>query len=1067
MINILTSNTPKAQTDALISIDQNLSSINNSHIIICEDRFSMTLEQVILEKSQGTFSTNVYSFSRLLYQLLKNKEKKTYLTQTGQVMAVSKILIDNAKEFKCYSSLAKNYSSLSSSIVNVLSQLKSSYVKVSDLDQNLDISEALKLKLFDLNLVYKSYEEFKGSLILDASDKFELLAELIKTSPLIKNSTISVVGFTSFTKQIYSILGSLFVTAKDVNVFTFSSENACFDTSIENNLIDLCKQLDLPFNVLPKNQVLSCEKQGVFKFLFNYQNTKTAEKIPTSNIRIKQCNDLKSELEFVSKEILKLVKTQGLRFSDIGIMGANISLNKNVFKSVLSKFDIPFFIDDSQKLSSHILSKCIISSLKLSIKDFEMEDILTLIYSPFFEISTSEKCNFENYLIKVNVKPRSFFNDRFFKDEKFLDLRNLFVERFFVNLLEIDKCSNFSSCVKDLIERFSPCIDVLKTSFSDFSLQVSSSVTDQIKEKLLSTLLELDGILGSSTMLLVDFIKILSDALVASEVSTLPLYTDCVFVGDFSTSKFSSFHTLFATSINNKLVPFEKTDLGLITDRDIDSLNGNKIFLEPKIAEVNQREKLNTFLGLISFDKKLYLSYSLFNTENEQSLPSEVIEVFLDIFKTQDGLSIKLENEISDLSSENLLYDFIKQNLTSKRLLLNELALSLSASCFDNKDIPLSSTLALGLKQSGLDSEVEQILSSTNINTVEIDKVDSPFKDKTTYSVSMLESYFACPYANFVKNALYAKERPVGNIMAFDTGNYLHNALELFMKDINTTTISNIKEKVEEISATIKSTPPYSYFDESAKTNFALKKLDNEFLDIATELVRRKEQSAFLPLGQEITFGKGKTMKPIKLESGNFLRGAIDFADTYDNNVRVIDYKTGKVDSSVESIFYGLKFQPYIYLSAIRDELKLNPSGALYLPIKDKFTDNDSTAVYKMSGFVSASKDVYENMDFALKDNGAKSQIVPIELKKNGELSARSNALTPTEFNSFIDYSLSLSEGAISEMKEGNIKPSPFKGKCDHCKFKPICSYDVNFFGERNADGKVSKDTVLKGVKDE
>ncbi|MEG1519831.1 MAG: hypothetical protein RR458_02470, partial [Clostridia bacterium] len=71
MIKIIRSNTTKAEIEHLKSEVCENEGLNLSDIVICEDRFTLSLEQEILsaKKNNGSFSLNVYSFSRLLQNL--------------------------------------------------------------------------------------------------------------------------------------------------------------------------------------------------------------------------------------------------------------------------------------------------------------------------------------------------------------------------------------------------------------------------------------------------------------------------------------------------------------------------------------------------------------------------------------------------------------------------------------------------------------------------------------------------------------------------------------------------------------------------------------------------------------------------------------------------------------------------------------------------------------------------------------------------------------------------------------------------------------------------------------
>ena len=176
MIKIIYTNTTKCQIQHLKNKLAKKEDLFDPDIVICEDRFTLSLEQEILGEKDGfgSFAVNVFSFSRLLHQLLKNRKPQNYLTKTGGVMMISKILLQESKNLKCYSDVAKSYSTLSMSIFDVIAQLKSSMVEFNDLEKATPNSPALSLKTSDLALIYRKYEEMKSNVLLDSADKVEI-----------------------------------------------------------------------------------------------------------------------------------------------------------------------------------------------------------------------------------------------------------------------------------------------------------------------------------------------------------------------------------------------------------------------------------------------------------------------------------------------------------------------------------------------------------------------------------------------------------------------------------------------------------------------------------------------------------------------------------------------------------------------------------------------------------------------------------------------------------------------------------------------------------------------------
>lgn len=1063
MIKILFSNTTKSQIDHLKTDVLKNDGLFSSNIVICEDRFTLSLEQEILAsaKSNGSFSLNVFSFSRLLQALMKNGEQKNYLSKTGGIMMISKILQDLSSELKCYRQVAKNYSTLSQSIFDVLSQLKSSMVTYSELQNAHPKSSALSMKTSDLGLIYKKYEQFKSDVLLDSADKIELLHSLVNTSNLIANSNVYVIGFTSFTKQLLGVLGAICNHAKNVDLYVLEGDNPIYESSTSKKIQGLLTDLGLNYSTTRIDETLALEKNAIYKYLFSFTPQSKINHVETDNIILYQAPNLVGELKFVAEKIIYEVRINNRRFSDIAIIGGNLSQTRDIISRELNKYEIPHFLDDKIKLSDHIFTRFIVAMLDIAQNGFEMQSVLTILHSPFVEIPLEDKCDFENYLVAKGISKRNFKNDLLFKDEKMKKIRDFFIEKFKPTFKQLSSISDYVANTLALVELFEPKIQEISDTFAFVGENEHAQITLQAVDKFKQTLDEMQDILGDTVVTLQDYSRILLDGLSACEISIVPLFSDSVFIGDFSSSKFSQKQVIFAIGVNNKVVPLLKSDIGLITDRDIDGLAPCNIDLEPKIEMINDRERLNVFLSLLNFSDTLYLTFSSYSMSFDIISPSEVITTFSNIFTHNGHALAPIAPKVYNLENKTDLKLLAENEILTDKLALNALALSVSQiKTGDEKFEILASSIFSALKSSDKNTLAQAIVT---------DKVQASvplaFNERSLFSVSNLESYFSCPFKNFVKNALYARERDEGFIKAVDSGNYIHEALELFMSEISQMNKDNFIPRATNCVAKIRSGSKFATLDLIPRFSSAMDRLDREFILVASELMRRQALSDFTPIGQEIKFGINGKFPPLEIGDGIKLQGAIDYADKFKNYVRVIDYKTGKIDSRFTDIFLGQKFQPYIYLSVLSESMGATPSGALYFPIQPQFNDDDDMP-YRMKGYITNDIDALVAMDKSLESEKTKSDIIPLSLtQKNVPNMRESSCLTDEEFKSFIAYSKAISLKAVKEIQGGNICPSPYDKACDHCQYLAVCGYDIKFDGARKYRGKISKDTIIEGEK--
>ena len=210
----------------------------------------------------------------------------------------------------------------------------------------------------------------------------------------------------------------------------------------------------------------------------------------------------------------------------------------------------------------------------------------------------------------------------------------------------------------------------------------------------------------------------------------------------------------------------------------------------------------------------------------------------------------------------------------------------------------------------------------------------------------------------------------------------------------------------------------------------------------------------------EVSFGDGDNdfYPAINLLNGEIkIKGKIDRVDENEKYFRVVDYKTGSTDSTDKSLFVGTKLQLFLYGSAVKGKYKKGeklPAGLYYLPISDNYEKEEDKKTCMADGRTINDKDAILSQDKNFFEVG-NSEFMPIELDKQGNVK---NALGAEQLSSYLDYAVSVSELAVSQLKEGVIVPSPYGKTCDYCEYKGICKHN----GENSRKvGKVNESTIV------
>jgi ATP-dependent helicase/nuclease subunit B len=260
-----------------------------------------------------------------------------------------------------------------------------------------------------------------------------------------------------------------------------------------------------------------------------------------------------------------------------------------------------------------------------------------------------------------------------------------------------------------------------------------------------------------------------------------------------------------------------------------------------------------------------------------------------------------------------------------------------------------------------------------------------------------------------------------------------------------------------------------SFLKSTKRSEYLIKRMERITVRTLWALCNQIRQGAFEPAGYEMPFCHIP-------DSDLTLQGRIDRLDLYEDEqrvyVRVIDYKSGNTFFDIGSVYYGLQQQLSVYLSAAVDYLKntypfkeIVPSGIFYYHIDDPIvakSDEAEEEIFKklrMNGLINEDKKVIALMDKKLAGpdqtlvTSAKSEVVPVETNKDGELNKRSSAATKLQIQALTDYvNRKLTEDS-RQILEGDTRLNPYRSgeetACDYCEYRSACGFDSRLGRDR------------------
>lgn len=1076
---------------------------NKNFIVIVPEKFCMSVERLILNKLNKRAFTNiqVVTLSRMLKKLLPNDNN--FLSSEAGNMVTKKIILDHIDELVCFKKTART-SGFASEIYETISELKNSGVSPSDYERLImGENTSLNIKLKDIFTIYKFYEEFLQDSFIDAADRFVLLSELIKTSELIKNSEIYIAGYSSITKSGSLVIKSLIESSKSTTI-------ACTDLSkqensyaFESEMLALVKTISAELSIKPiyvnTKTLNGAISDHIAKNLFSYPYSRL--KI-NNEIKIYEAENLKSEIEYVAKNIKRLI-IEGARFNEIAVATTSIDRYENIIIDVFKDYDIPYFLDKQDDLSSHPLSDFILLGLQIIKRNYSSEDVIGFIKNYFSGFDVKSSSMFENFIIKYGIEYSRFkepFNFAKEKDSAFQkeaeEVRQVFINKFsnFERIITTaKKTEDYLLAIEILFKDFNvesaiQNLTKLQTQNEDIK---SANASSQILEKMKTITDGMQKFLGDSEISYEEFYSILLSGITSSKISFIPLTIDSVIIGDVSTSKFFDINYLFVIGAEEGEFPKIKDDCGIIVDSEIEIMNdliSKKI--EPTIKTINKRERFKVFELLQTPKRRLFISYSVLGFNGEETKLSSTIYDLKKIFLNKDGSELEIFNAEKEqqLLKEMLpskryeicSYDFSTKNVATLKLI--KAVRDFRSNKDIDKDLYLSvyETIKDDLNSVEKDS-LNNINSTVNKFNIE-SSTDLFFKTKKT-SVSELESYFACPFKHYIDYGLKIRERENSKIESIDIGNIMHKIAELFVASISKKNLTKPEaiKLGEDITLKVLQEERLLF----ASNKYLTKPLKNEAFRMCEALYIQYITSNFKPIYEEAEFGANKKYGAVKLNNTDIvIEGKIDRIDKCKDMLRVIDYKTGTFDLSAKEVYYGKKIQLFTYLNALKNN-DYRLVGAFYLPIKNKFEDEKKKvnylSSYKLQGYFVGSKDVVKNMDTALSIDHPQSDNINMSIsisKTNiAESSFKLNTgnkkflLDEKEISEVSNYVSKLASVAVNEILDGYISPSPVMDgnviTCEYCDYKHVCKFNRETDRVRKMENSVEFSEFIKGKDNE
>ncbi len=1141
--------------------------IKGRSLLLVPDQFSLQAERdafFYLDKT-GLMDLAVVDFSALGHKILKEAGGPVppLIDKYGRHMLLTRILEESDDALKIYKGV-RGKNSFVERVNMLISEMKRSEVSVDmlrEVSESLEDSSFLKYKLKDIVTLFSLYEEAIAGKYLDSEDYITFYGDKMLDSSLVAASDVWVYGFDTFTPKNMLVLERILKTARSLNiVMTWedaaktpperSAKDDAGDPSqsgdaawpgdagflaaddredlfsltgfVIRNLVEMAEDL---------NEEVTC--QAITGSVRDNLWSKTLREISVSpeaplqekdpRITAVCTSNIYAEADRAAAYILQLVREHGYRFGDIVVVCNDTGLRSGVIRRTFVRWGIPVFIDQKRKVIQHPVVGFLLSLLEIIGSGYRDSAVMQLIKSGFLGLAEEEQDALENYVQQFKIrgtlwkKPFSRMGDNYTAEDlnRFNELREQVVSVIETARDRIGKYNTAGEKIRglygfladdfmmeDRIEAMAKAQQ--EAGFLDGAAETGQSwnVICRIFDQIVETVGE-ERLSGRALR------QIVEAGLAEMEIGIVPVNPDSVLVGTMQRTRVGRVKALLVLGANEGLLPLQKTDEGLLSEREKAVLEEMDLEFSRTEDMVKQEERLAIYRTLSQPEERLYVSCSRIDETGGELRPSAVfreLENFLQSRAESDD-SVVLgdleDGEVTEIAVSpkgaiSYLTDAFREYLEDGKLDEDWLYAGLWYGSHEPEEMErIRRGMEFDNEQNALGGQLADALYRGDRRAIEA-------------SASRLEKYSGCPFAHFISYGLRPEDLRVFEMGPREIGDIYHecimklsqrltagedsfqglDAVPVAITDPDSRwmkiTQEECREEIRRILQEETGTYREGLLSSGRNESYRTERIVDICSRVAWAMIGQVRRGRIREMYFEQPFARGAQLPPIRVTAGEhevLIKGKIDRMDVLEmpehedgmeTAVRIVDYKTGGDSVDVEHFRSGYKLQLMLYLKAATQKQEVKPAGVFLFKIREIDADADARTVvpgevaaeermedaYKLEGIVLDDMDLIDAMDTEI---GGASKVLPIKyVKKNGTYSGSSGGylFSREEFEELSAQVDRQVDRICREICDGKIDIRPkkekkkdmegnYKTSCKYCSYKSICMFDTAFPGCR------------------
>lgn len=1051
-------------------IEESVKNPNRDIIVIVPEQYTMETQRklVMLHPNHGILNIDVLSFQRLCYRV--TEELGAFLGEmlddTGKNLIIRRCIDEHRRELQVLGGASNriDFVPQAKAAISELMQYDIDTQQVYDICDLMDNPQTAA-KMHDIAVIYDAFRSYIKNHYLTTEELFTYVSRRLCEYSKLKNCIIALDGFTGFTPVQYRLLSALYENSEKLlvtvpvdadeqynvrtgisDLFYIGKETAAtlykMAEECHGNIMEPVLLNDISKSRFKDNEAIYFLGKNLFA------NNKNVYDKACPGILVMAAPTPMAEVWYVAKQILRLTRYEGLKYSDIAVIAGNVSDYGDYAGKIFEQNSIPVFIDENKGLLKQNLVELIRSTVDIFVENYSYDSMMRFLKNSLLDFDCRTVDLLENYCLATGIRGKNAWSKPFYRvlrnkrayKADLVQLNSIREEIMGILLPLEEKLKKKNASVVEMTEALEDFLLQLKVSQKlEQNAELAQENKDgnlagiykQIWDKVESLFLQLKVLLSDEKLSFGEYAKLLDAGFCELQIGLIPTGMDYVLVGDMQRTRIDNKKVVFCLGLNDGKILNVSQGSNLINNSDKGMLRdaGMKLSMDDREKMFTQR--LYLYMNFTKPSKRLYLSYSESDWNGQALIKSHLITTVRKIFPQSAFVLLKDE---SGLCTGMGKPDVVWEKITLDGEIPPELAKNLYG-------VPLLS------------------------------------------SVTRMEQFASCAFAHFVGYGLEFFEREQFKVEASDIGNALHEVLEGVSNelrengsDLGSVVREQINELVEHQMEKL-----LQKYDETAF-------LDSRRNEEMINRIRGIAKNSLYAISSQLSDGNFTAYAfelPFRISGGEGVDyvGKIDRVDICEDGdkvyVKIIDYKSGNENFDWTKIYYGLKLQLFTYMRAAREVLEkkfpgkeIVPAAALYYhmdnPILDTDEENDK-AVEELKllemlpdGVVCCDEEIINKLDVNLGTAKGKSSVIPVSTDKNGQIKITDRTISRAQFKMVEEYVGDRLSENTNEALKGHIEINPVDSvkysSCTYCKYNGICGFDREIYKD-----SMRKMTAVKG----